>query len=342
MYLARISHKGKIRYVLRQSYRQGKTYRHRDLYGLGPNPRKYIKYPGGNAFYVDEAIEARLHALGVATDGDTLADLFWPFVRPDIKRSISHFKNRSQYSKNSRKLTQDEKDKINTAIPEFDKRRQHYLKYGDMNQGPVARMPPALFRELLDKSRDEIEQRFIIAERLLSRTELKNYVYVAFNLQRFFQNFMAKKMPQVLDQVQIESHFEKEICRVNRALFAGNHSCGNPPLHAYLVRYLIMFFDSDYAHSTLLDDFVNDFMSRRRQHRFSRPKFTEASMDLAEASDIFGISKETLVSLDNRNLDKRYRRLAQKYHPDKGGTHRRFIALTEAYQRLLHRIGRKS
>jgi hypothetical protein len=71
-------------------------------------------------------------------------------------------------------------------------------------------------------------------------------------------------------------------------------------LHPYLVRYLIHFFDNDYLHTTLLDDFAKDFMAR---HRFFKPP-----------------PPKPLVSVD------------------KGGSPEQFVELNDAFQHLIQTL----
>ena len=54
MYLANIHPNGRPHYVIRETCAQGGHLLCRDLFDLGPHPDRYIRYPGGNAFYVNE------------------------------------------------------------------------------------------------------------------------------------------------------------------------------------------------------------------------------------------------------------------------------------------------
>jgi hypothetical protein len=107
-------------------------------------------------------------------------------------------------------------------------------------------------------------------------------------------------------------------------------------LHEYLVRYIIMFFDNPFGPDTFLRDYVREFMDRHRTWQF--PQRTR-TVSLVEASAIFGVEKEILKGMSKRSLIRLFRRLAQKRHPDKGGTHEEFIKLTEAYRGLLKKKG---
>ena len=64
-------------------------------------------------------------------------------------------------------------------------------------------------------------------------------------------------------------------------------------------------------------------------------------MSLDRAGEILGLSREELPVLTRRRLVRLYRRKARRHHPDKGGASEKFIALTEAYQCLLQRLGER-
>ena len=335
MYLALIKTKEKATYFLRESIRESagesnaskERLIHRDLYELGPSPGAWINYPGGNAWYVDQNLEAAVFASCCNFDPDLFEELFWPFVRSDIRQAVEGFRNRSDTVKSPR-LTTQEKETLARSTHAFDKRRTHFLKFGNMDQGPLPNMPAALFKALQEKSRDEIEQGFMAQEKTLKPNDLKSYVFTIFDLQSFFQGFMAKTMPQALDQEKVETLFVKEICRINQHLF------GMTWLSTYLVRYLIMFFDNEYADSLLLEEMENAFRSRHRTFHPPPPQ----NISMAKARALFELGKEELKDLDRRKLTRLYRKLARKHHPDRGGSHDKFVEINDAYQTLLQRI----
>jgi hypothetical protein len=335
MYLAQKKVNGKTHYFLRESYQRGKHYFARDLMALGENPTAYLKYPGGNSYYIDTCVEDKLSSKEVFFDYDALDEIFWPFVRPDVRHAIEPFRNRTRDRSRPKRVSNREEDFIRLKVPSFDKRRAHYLKYGVMDQGPVTRMPAMLFRHLINKSRDEIEQRFLTEEGKLNSSELKTYIYVSLDLQRFFPNFLAVKMPQALDQNRVDTQFMEEICRINRTFLKTSESKNSDRLHPYLVRYAFMFFDHEYAGSFLLDDFVNDFIYR---HRFHRQPPQQKSVSLDDASRVFNVKKERLENISRKQLTRLYRRKAMKLHPDVGGSQKEFVALTEAYKSILHQL----
>lgn len=329
MYLAQKITKKKLHYIIRESYRDGKYFRSRDLFDLGANPAKYIIYPGGNAYYIDEKVENRLNSLGVKPGFDELDNIFWRFLKPEIKYVLEMFSKRAGRTK--RKTGVKEKGG-NARFHLFDKRRIHFLRFGNMDQGRIGRISPKLFQVLLNKSRDEIEQYFIESEGILDPSELKSYVYVIFDLQRFSSKLTAKTMPQALDQKKVDEYFIEEICRLNKdkSFWAGMNT--RPDLHEYLIRYIIIFFDDEYGRSYFLHDYIKSFIDSKRFYASSLKK---SSVTLDEAITIFGIKKDKLKKMSRRGLTTLYRHMAKKHHPDKGGEHDKFIKLTEAYQELL-------
>jgi len=335
MYLAKHRIKGRYRYFIRESFAGENGPRSRELFDLGTDPSRYIIYPDDNAFYIDRVVEEQLEDLGVRPDWDELENIFWPFLDPAIKRAIEPLRQRYYGRKKTAKLNPAQEAKIHTQTHIFDKRRMHYLRCGQLDQGHIGRMPAILLKGLVGKSRDETEQYFMVLEQSLKPVELKKYVFVIFDLQRFFRELIAKKFPEGLDQHRVDEHFLEEVCCLNQneAFWGGSQT--PKELHEYLVRYVIMFFDSDYGSSTILGDYARDFINRHRAHRPPPPKST---VSVEEASTIFEVKKETLKMITIRDLTRLYRRQAKKFHPDKGGEHDKFIKLTEAFQTLLRKI----
>ncbi len=331
MYLARTQVSSRRRYVLRESVQEDGFYHHRDIFDLGFNPSEFIVYPGGNAYYIDEVVEERLDQLGVETQQDELDDLFWPYVKPRIRRAVESFRQRGRVYRDRAALGSVEKKKIHLRTHIFDKRRIHFLKSGRSDQRGLGRMPAELLRWLQDKSRDEIEQQFMQEERVLRLCELKTYVYVIFNLKRFFSTILAERAPETLDQKELDTCFVKEICRLNRsAEFWGDPDHGSW-LHEYLVRYLITYFDTEFSHGRYLQDELRAFINR---HRAYRPPTKHPNVSMSEASALFGVAQDMLEKMTLVALTRRYRRLALKHHPDRGGDPEMFIRITEAYRSM--------
>lgn len=328
MYLASVTEGGRKQFYIRESFLGGGVYRHRDLFKLGPAPGGYIIYPGGNSFYVDEAVEDAIRGRGIETSQEDLEEIFWPFVDPEIRHKLEPFRRQERRLKDERKIKQ-------APLPEslhlFDKRRLHFLKFGQMQQRSLDHLPASAIRRLQQKSRDEIEQSFMQMESVLRPREIKAYCYVIFNLQQFFTQRFAKDTPEFLDQDEVDRHFLQELCTLDAdpSFWSGITSDGR--LHDYLLRYLLMFFDHDYGARSLAEEYLRDFMNRHREYR--PPESITVSME--EAGRIFGKGREALKKLTRRDLGRLYRRRAQELHPDKGGSHESFLRLTAAYHRLM-------
>lgn len=327
MYIAAATHNRKTRFILRESCSVDNCLTFRNLYDLGYNPGLLIKYPGGNAFYFDQDLEDHLEQAGAIYDDDHLEDLFWPWIKPDIRRAIETFRGRA--GTRHPKLSKSQKEAISATVHPFDKRRAHYLRFATMDQGPVENIPTALFKSLVNCCRDEIEQGFIRQEASLKAHELKSYVYTVFDLQSHFQGIMAKKMPHVLDQKKVDTCFIKELCRLNKKLFNKASS-----LDAYMIRYAVMFFDHHYADTRLLDEMAKDFMFR---HSFHQP-MQEKAVPVRTALKVFNITKKELKTFTKKQLTRIYRKLARQVHPDTGGSNDQFVELNNAYKTLLDKI----
>ena len=330
MYLARHIINGRPHYSIRQSYQDDDNYLSRELFDLGPDPTDYIVYPGGNSFYIDEAVTDRFDAMNVNFEDDVLEDIFWPFVRPDIRRALDGFRRRGKRSRTAKPSVGKAESAAIYHI--FDRRRIYFLRYGRMDQSGLARLPVKLFRVLRHKSRDELEQQFLEMETILKPNEYKAYTYVIFNLQNFFTEWFAKETPQMLDPDKVDEFFIDEICSLNEdETFWAGLQVGDR-LHEYLTRYAVMYFDFDYARQSFMEDYLRHFIDSRRDYR---PSFQSSSITLSEASTIFNKSKNELKQMSRKDLARLYRKRAQKLHPDKGGDHENFVRLTRAYHDLL-------
>ena len=331
MYLALKTIKSKTHYFIRESYRNGTCLRSRDLFDLGTDPAQYIIYPGGSAFYIDETVDDRLRTLSRNYSVHDLDDIFWCFLKPEIRAELEPYRHLGGTSR--RKRTGKEKEENQQhEFHIFDKRRVHYLRFGQIDQGRIGRVTPKMFNKLINKSRDELEQYFMKMERDLDRSEFKAYVYVIFDLQKYFTELIAKSMPHGLNQNKVDQYFLEEICRLNSDsdFWSGMDTEGN--LHEYLIRYVIMFFDSEYGRSSFLDDYIRDYINSKRRYV---PPRKQSSVTLDEASTIFGLKKDALRKMSRQALTRLYRRMAHKLHPDKGGEKEEFVKLSEAYHELL-------
>ena len=331
MYLAVKRFSGKPFYVIRESYRHRGHYRSRDLLELGFDPSRFIVYPGGNSFYIDETVEDHLSRIGVENAGDELETIFWPFLEPGIRRSLECFRHRELSVKARRRRPPPQIKQHQFHV--FDRRRLHFLKFGQMTQRRLDSLPVRLLETLFRKSRDEIEQALFQMERRLRPRELKAYVFVIFDLQRFFSEHFARENPEFLDQGLVDEHFLADLCRLNAD--EGFWSGAQQPtsfLHPCLQRYLFMYFDVEYPSRSFGQEFIRRFINDHRRHRLRPSTF---SIGLEEAREVFGKTDAELKKMRRRDLVRLFRRKAQKLHPDKGGDQQAFVKLTEAYHRLL-------
>lgn len=330
MYLARKTIKRKTHYYLRESYRDNGQLLSRDLFHLGADPARYIVYSGGNSFYLDEQVLDSLSSQGVKADYHELESLFWPFLKSEIRRVLEPFYQRGRFFR--KRLNREDEERIRLLVHIFDKRRLYYLKYCQIDQRRLDRMPGKCFGVFLEKSRDEIEQFFMEMERVLRPFEWKEYVFAIFDLHRFFTETFARVLPQALNQEKVERYFLQEICRLNRdqSFWAGMEA--GDSLHPYLVRYVIMFFDNKYGPSSYYDDYVSSFIHRKRRYE---PPSIKSSIGLKEMSALFGVGMDVLKKMKKSELTRLYRKKAKKFHPDKGGKQEMFIKLTEGYNELL-------
>ena len=200
MYLASKKINGELHYVIRETYQKEDVLLSRDLMELGADPAQFIIYPGGNAFYIDEKIEERLIELGAGDKLDKLENIFWRFIRPEIRRVLEPFRRREERQRAGRRKAEAPEVAAAAPIHIFDKRRVHFLKFGRSDQRNIGRMPSKLFRGLRNKSRDEIEHWFMDMEGELNPREYKLYTYTIFDLQKFFYESYAIGNPQMLSQ----------------------------------------------------------------------------------------------------------------------------------------------
>jgi len=335
MYLAQKQIQGKAHYFIRESYHEEACMKSRDLFDLGTRPDEYIIYPGGNSYYIHEDVYDSFDELGVDPDDDQLEKIFWPFIRYETRRVIEGFTHRGSAKsarnsvKKACKRCEDEKFHL------FDMRRIHYLRFGQLDQSQIYRAPKKIYRRLLGKSRDEIEQLFLQMERVLDSDEKKNYAFVIFDVPGHFSGKLARNFPQALIQEKVDTFFLNEVCRLDadESFWAGMSRSDR--LNEHLVRYLCWFFDHGYAQSHYLDQLVQDWMRRHRSFNPPRPK---SAMATDEALSVMGISKKEIASMTVKTLTRQYRKMAREYHPDTGGDHKRFIKLNLAYEDLLGKI----
>lgn len=331
MYLARLPDKEcNSRYIIRQSYDDGDCYRSRDLFDLGDDPSLYIIYPGGNGFYIDTAVEDAIADQGITVSQADLEPVFLPFLAPHIRRVIEGFDRKDRNRPAPASCVPSD------ALHRFDRYRLHFLKLGRVDHRDMRCTPDQFYASLVHKSRDEIEYDFIAAERVLKARELAHYTYQIFDLQRCFSERFARSHPEGLDPDRMDRFFIKALCDLDRDESFWMEEDPVPGLQPHLKRYAIMYFDSSFPSRDPFRDLLQDFINQHRTHR--PPESVKVSLN--QSARLFGVTVETLKKMDCRALTRRYRKLAQTHHPDKGGDHQTFVNLSAAYHKLLKRKSR--
>lgn len=324
MYLARERINNQTHYFIRKSFRKDGYLESRNLYDLGTDPTQFIIYPGGNSYYYETSIIDTLENQGLDADQSALDPIFFEFLRPEIQRVITGF-DRS-YQGNPRRP----EPQVNSSSPPphiFDKRRYHFLRFGARLRQHIHRLPEKVFRPLLDKSRDELEQYFIKEEQILKRHEIPVYVATIFQLRKFTPD-PANHHTAIS---QLDQHFMDQLCRLDNDKYFWTGTPEVQNIHHYLSKYAIMYFDFSMTPSTGWQHYIHDFINRHRAYR-PPPK---VRVKIAEAEKLFGLSWKELKQLDRAGLSRIYRRLALKHHPDQGGAPDVFNRLTQYYKALL-------
>jgi len=332
MYLARkITRDGGVRYIMRQTYQDGDVYRSRKLFDLGTSPENYIKYSGEVHYEVDEAVVQALNDHGVTYAEAELEDLFFPFLDPYIRFKVEPFRNRHRY-RSWKPMSGKLRKHAISSTHIFDRRRIHFLRFGHCAGNSVDKSPP-LYKILLEKSRDEIEQLIILRENDLQPRELDNYLFSIFDLGRFFSEHHARAYPSTLDRNKVDTCFLEEFCSLDKDSLFWRGFDRSEQVPYYLKRYLFLYFD----HAGT-DDMTWHTMGQRfrRARRRYQPIQGEKKMSVSEAAAVFGLSQQELSQLSRKGLTSLYRKKAHTMHPDKGGDNDTFVQLTAAYKELLH------
>ena len=336
MYMAVHFIGGKPRYTIRESYYDARTHcmRSRDLVALGLDPSRSVVYPSHTTFYIDESVTERVRSLSTDFDLSELEELFWPFIRADVREHMAPFHYRGLRHRTRERAESAKTHKTRLHI--FDKRRYSFLRFGMVDRRRIGRLPTKYFQKLQGKSRDEIEQYLLRLEQGLKASELKRYVYEVFDLQRHFPTPLANAMPYALNQDELDARFITDLCALHedKRFWAGLDR-GSDRLHGYLVRYVVMFFDYPFGRPATWEEFLRNFMNSHRAYR--PPTGRSTAMNRDEALEVFGLSAEEFSSMRKKELTKLFRQKAHQAHPDKGGDHDAFVRLVEAYNTLLKR-----
>ena len=331
MYMTRIRRGGRWEYRLRQSISEADgRWVHQDLYGLGPDPRGHIVYPGGNGFYFDPLLTETLADLGVPDVDRELERVFLPFLSPDIRRVVTQMTRLGR--KRLLSFSAEAMERLQAGLHPFDKRRLYFLRTGRADPDRLVLRTQKCYNALLEKSRDEMESVFETLEAELKPRERKQYVFFAMNLGRRFAGADAQTNSALLDDV-----FLQEICRLAQdETYRGagyDRSATRLDLPDALVRYVILWFDHDFERTSPWAHAREDFT------RFRRMPPRRPLDDLAKACAVFALSVDEFRRLSRSDLARLYRKKALETHPDHGGDSEGFVALGLAYERLVEASG---
>lgn len=334
IYLATIARGTAQRYELRQSYACDEHhFAHRTLFDLGPSPDRFLEPFDDKTTLFDQSLLAAVSQAG-GGDGELLLEcLLRPFIPKEIRRRLDLFPPRIPSRHGP--LSEGEMEDIRHQIHLFDRRRLYYLHYGAVDQSRLTRLHEKCCRPLLGQSRDEREYYFAAEEQALEPGMYYQYLFASLALARHFQQGFAPWFPEALARDEVDEHFVNELCRLNRdqSFFPSQEEAA---LHPHLRRYLVMFFDHRPAPRSFQHDFAESFIAGRCHFRWpNRPKTPPQ-----EISAIFATPYHELEGMSRLELNRLYRQLAMRLHPDRGGDHDAFIALTAAFQEL-HRAKKK-
>lgn len=328
IYLAKTFDGSGSNYELRHSYACGDGgFDHRTIFALGADPGQFIELFDDKTVLFDQNLLAAVAEAGGGSGELLLERLLLPFLPDEIRRRLALFPPRSRGGYGP--LSAEEQTEIHHQVHLFDRRRLYYLRYGAVDQSRLSRLHEKCCRPLLGQSRDEREYYFAEEERALQPGMYFQYIYAIFSVAKHFHQGFAPWFPEALARDQVDDHFIHELCRLNRdpSFFPDDHGS---TLHPHLRRYVVMYFDHVPPPRSFHRDFAAAFMAGRR--RFRWPKREKVSPQ--QLSAIFAMPLAQLERMSLPHLGRLYRQLAMRLHPDQGGDHDAFIALTEAYKQL--------
>ncbi len=303
MYIARRPVFGHYEYSLKESYYEAPYWKSRTILNLGSSPEDYIIYYSEVGFFID--LEETLEKLGYKVDQWKLEKLFFRFLNSEAKRIITQF-TRSQVIKIKRK-----KVNIKDFHP-FDIKRRIVLKFGMSNPEKYMDYPYPFLSELYEKSRDELENYFWNLEDSLKFKEKIRYLMIIFGL-----NYI----PSWFSEEDIDKMFLNNFCKILKDETFRMGMDTEELLKTYFCRYIWLYFDA-----------IPLFKRPKKFHFIDNFKENEIFL---KASNLLGISIEILKKATKKELFKIYRQKAKELHPDKGGSHERFIQLKKVFEELL-------
>ena len=319
MYIAVLGEDHQQRYELRRTTQGAGRLTFETLFDFGSHLDHQVRFDRFAIIYADELLDC---VLQFHLDQDKLDQAVLPFAPPGFQLAPT----RSQPWTRTI-LTQDQVEAIR-SLHAFDRRRMAYLRSGEVNLSRINEVHPKLFKNLVGKCRDELEQVFLIMERELPVEEQRRYIYASFNLQRHFTTLAARTMPESVDPDRLDEVFLLEFCALHKD---ASFQDGLPDeIEAYLRRYAYMHFDMEFFPTDEFAQIFNDFMNAHRRHRPRQKPIVPTRVQ-----ELFGYSPKEIHSMSKRDFARIFRNLAMTMHPDKGGDHERFVELLDLYKQLM-------
>ncbi|MGC8490524.1 MAG: hypothetical protein ACP5SH_02190 [Syntrophobacteraceae bacterium] len=300
----------------------------RDLMDLGPDIFAHINYAGTHGFWLNPDIEETLQEMGVKFVSEDLEEVFKPFLRPDIRKILDQF-DPVRRPVGQIGFTIDELAPGHRKVHLFDARRLYFLRLGRIDRGELGAKHWKFLNALLLKSRDEIEVYIERMEHQLRPDEYAPYVYaclgIALLLPAALRAYPGGVSPEKMDRFVIE-----ELCRIDddEDFFLGVCRQNGGSLHPYLIKYAWLYFDFPFQAQSRSERF-------HFEREYSRPPVSRPSMSVQAACKVFGITEEQLRHIGRDEITRLFRRKAKDIHPDRGGDHESFLALSKAYGLLL-------
>jgi hypothetical protein len=329
IYLATTETLGRRNYQLRCSVEiEPGRYQPASIFDLGSEPQQHFELYEEHIVIFSAPLLAAVapHSRNVET---TLEKILWQFLPAETKRRVQSFQARDYHR--PAPLSDGERRRIDRELHIFDRRRLYYLYYGAVDQSRLSRLHIKCCRPLLGQCRDEREYYFQEMEKVIEPGKYLQYVYAIFNLQKHFYASFAPWFPEALARDEMADHFVDAICRLNANQAFWQKQNTSSSLHPHLRRYLVMFFDFPPTPRSFWADFARSFMADHRHFRWPERKSQQSPEEILE---LFGISFDELKKMDRIQITKLYRQKALQLHPDQGGDHEKFIALTEIYQEM--------
>ncbi len=264
-----------------------------------------------------------LREKGIETDQWELEEIFFRFVKPELREYLKPYVDRSR--KQSARLGREEQLRVQAELHPFDRRRLIFLKLGGGRGEALLRRPLPFLNQLRDKSRDEIEQLLWDYEDRLRPREVIPYLYHAFALWEYFPGALTRYVPEARLQEELDEALLEAICQVARDEAYRMGLGEEEVLREYLSRYVILYFDTTEAQRRFFEERQSGSWARRES--------------LTRAARYFGLSPEALQRMSRKELLRLFRERAKKLHPDRGGDKEAFILLRRVFEEVMEALG---